>query len=145
MDNKNHYQILQVDSEASFEVIEAAYRKLARLYHPDLNSSPDAVGVMQRINEAYSVLNNQNKRAAYDLTLQRSRPPQASHSVNTTASTVSRNSGRSTKSTRSRIPSNFPTKCQACGKSDATLRFAAFPYVISIIIMTFRRGWVVLC
>lgn len=51
MSSKNYYQTLQVDANASVEVIEAAYRRLARMYHPDLNPSPDAVPMMQRINE----------------------------------------------------------------------------------------------
>jgi hypothetical protein len=40
-----------------------------------------------------------------------------------------------------RVPFGFPVACQKCGRSDASLRWSAFPYVISIVILTFRRGW----
>ena len=40
---KDYYRVLQVDSTAEQEVIEAAYRRLAHKYHPDLNPAPDAV------------------------------------------------------------------------------------------------------
>jgi purine-binding chemotaxis protein CheW len=63
---KNYYQILGVDSGASQETIEAAYRRLAKNYHPDRNVSPDATLRMQEINEAYTVLHNPAKRAKYD-------------------------------------------------------------------------------
>ena len=67
MASKTYYQILQVDSAASPEVIEAAYRRLARIYHPDVNSSPDAMRQMQAINEAYACLSDVVKRHAYDM------------------------------------------------------------------------------
>ena len=54
MARKTYYHILQVDPAASPEVIEAAYRRLARKYHPDVNNSPDTVRQMQAINEAYA-------------------------------------------------------------------------------------------
>jgi hypothetical protein len=66
------YEVLQVHPSAEPEVIEAAYHRLARKYHPDVNSSPDAAARMASINSAYSVLANPQRRAAYDL---RMRPP----------------------------------------------------------------------
>ena len=60
------YKVLQVHQSAESEVIEAAYKRLARKYHPDVNASPDAKEMMQRLNDAYSVLGNPHKRAAYD-------------------------------------------------------------------------------
>ena len=53
-------------------MIEAAYRRLARIYHPDVNSSPDSGAMMQRLNHAYETLSNTQKRLAYDLTRPRS-------------------------------------------------------------------------
>ena len=67
MESKTYYQILQVDPAASPEVIEAAYRRLARIYHPDVNSSPDAMRQMQAINEAYACLGDSVQRRTYDL------------------------------------------------------------------------------
>lgn len=70
-DSKSYYEILQVDPEAEQEVIEAAYRRLARKYHPDTNKSPDAKVKMQHFNEAYSVLRDPVTRAQYDKGLRR--------------------------------------------------------------------------
>ena len=60
------YSILQVHESAEPEVIEAAYRRLARKYHPDVNTSPNATETMQRLNDAYAVLSDPGKRSAYD-------------------------------------------------------------------------------
>ena len=50
------YKTLQVDSEAEFEVIEAAYRRLARKYHPDVSPDPESQERMVRINQAWELL-----------------------------------------------------------------------------------------
>ena len=60
------YEILQVHHAAEPEVIEAAYRRLARKYHPDVNKSDQADGMMKALNRAYEVLSDPAKRAAYD-------------------------------------------------------------------------------
>ncbi len=62
----DYYRILQVDPAAEPEVIEAAYRRLCRKYHPDLNPSPEAERRMREINAAYAVLRDPVQRAAYD-------------------------------------------------------------------------------
>jgi curved DNA-binding protein CbpA len=67
----DYYRILQVHKEAEPEVIEAAYRRLIRKYHPDildsnLRQSPEAIQKVQDINEAYEVLSDIHKRAQYD-------------------------------------------------------------------------------
>jgi len=64
----DYYAILQVSPAAEKEVIEAAYRKLAQKYHPDINKSPGAEEKMKRINTAYEVISDPAKRAAYDAT-----------------------------------------------------------------------------
>jgi DnaJ-class molecular chaperone len=69
MNPKNYYQILQVDPSASAEVIEVAYHRLARMYHPDVNRDHDAIQRMQQLNEAYDVLCNPARRAQYDQSL----------------------------------------------------------------------------
>ncbi len=63
---KNYYKILQIDPSAEPEMVEAAYHRLARKYHPDQNQSVDATARMQELNEAYEVLSDARKRAAYD-------------------------------------------------------------------------------
>ena len=62
----DYYTILQVAPQAEAAVIEAAYRQLARLYHPDVNAAPDALARMQAINDAYAVLRDPARRAEYD-------------------------------------------------------------------------------
>ena len=60
------YKVLQVDPEAEDEVIAAAYRRLARKYHPDTAAGAEAVGRMQGINAAWEVLGDPRRRAAHD-------------------------------------------------------------------------------
>lgn len=67
----DYYKILQVDPLAEEEVIVAAYRGLARKYHPDVYSGPDAAERMRELNLAYSVVGNADKRRLYDLARQR--------------------------------------------------------------------------
>jgi hypothetical protein len=67
----DYYKILQVDPLAEEEVIEAAYRRLARKYHPDVYAGPDASERMRELNLAYSVIGNAAKRRAYDSARQR--------------------------------------------------------------------------
>jgi DnaJ-class molecular chaperone len=62
----DYYRILRVDPQAEPEVINAAYRKLAAMYHPDVDPSPDAQTRMVEINQAYGVLRDPDSRAAYD-------------------------------------------------------------------------------
>ncbi len=60
----DYYRILQVHPAAEPEVIQAAYRRLARKYHPDVGY--DQEDLMQAINEAYEVLSDGDRRAQYD-------------------------------------------------------------------------------
>ena len=63
---KDYYEILGVKKDASDDELKSAYRKLALRYHPDKCKDPDAKDKFSEINEAYEVLSNKNKRAAYD-------------------------------------------------------------------------------
>lgn len=62
----NYYNYLQVSEQAEQEVIEAAYKRLARKYHPDNNSSSEAEEKMKLITAAYSVLSDKKLRKIYD-------------------------------------------------------------------------------
>jgi DnaJ-class molecular chaperone len=60
------YAILEVERSASARQIRSAYRRLARVYHPDRNADEDAAQHFKAIAEAYSVLSDTSRRAAYD-------------------------------------------------------------------------------
>ena len=64
---KDYYQLLEVDRNADGETLKKAYRRLAMKYHPDRNpDNKEAETNFKKINEAYEVLKDDQKRAAYD-------------------------------------------------------------------------------
>ncbi len=66
--NKNLYKILEVPSNASKDTIKRAYRKLVRIYHPDINGgSENFTQRFKEITEAYEVLSDDAKRRDYDI------------------------------------------------------------------------------
>ncbi len=65
-EKRDFYEVLGVSKTASAEELKKAYRKLALEWHPDRNKSEEASGKFKEINEAYEVLSDTNKRAAYD-------------------------------------------------------------------------------
>lgn len=68
----NLYEILEVSEKASKEIIDKAYRVLAKKYHPDLQKQEEkqeAEKKMKQINEAYEILSNEEKRKEYDAKL----------------------------------------------------------------------------
>lgn len=69
---KNYYEILEVDVKASKEIIDKAFKVLAKKYHPDTQSEEKkawAEAKFKEINEAYEVLSNKETRKNYDLEL----------------------------------------------------------------------------
>ncbi len=73
---KTLYEILEVSETASKEIIEKAYKVLAKKYHPDLQpieQKEEAEKIMKQINEAYNVLIDETKRKAYDTQLKEER------------------------------------------------------------------------
>lgn len=70
--DKNYYDILQVNRNASPEIIEKAYKTLAKKYHPDLQTEENkkqSEEILKEINEAYETLSNIEKKQAYDASL----------------------------------------------------------------------------
>lgn len=73
---KTLYEILEISENASNEVMEKAYKVLAKKYHPDLQTPENkkmAEEKMKQLNEAYSTLSDKNKRAEYDAGLKKIR------------------------------------------------------------------------
>ncbi len=62
----SHYDTLKVSRDAPIEVIQAAYRSLARKYHPDRTGNTEGQRMMQAINAAYAVLSDPAEREKYD-------------------------------------------------------------------------------
>ena len=65
-ETEDWYEILHVHHAADPKALERAYKRLARRYHPDVNTASDATEAMQRLNDAYAVLSDPDRRGAYD-------------------------------------------------------------------------------
>ncbi len=63
---RDYYEVLGVGKDAGADDVKKAFRKLARQFHPDVNKAADAEPRFKEINEAYEVLSDDQKRAAYD-------------------------------------------------------------------------------
>jgi molecular chaperone DnaJ len=66
MEKRDYYEVLGVERTVDKETLKKTFRKLAQKYHPDVNKSPEAETMFKEINEAYQVLSDDQKRAAYD-------------------------------------------------------------------------------
>tara|TARA_Y100001954_G_scaffold239358_1_gene313304 strand:+ start:738 stop:1907 length:1170 start_codon:yes stop_codon:yes gene_type:complete len=65
-DKRDYYEVLGVDKSAGEKELKNAFRSLARKYHPDRSSEPDAEDKFKEIQEAYAVLSDDEKRQMYD-------------------------------------------------------------------------------
>ena len=63
---RDFYEVLGISKTANADEIKRAYRKKAKQYHPDICKEPDAEEKFKEVQEAYEVLSDDNKRAAYD-------------------------------------------------------------------------------
>ena len=65
-EKRDYYEVLGISKSASADEIKRAYRKMAKKYHPDINKEPGAEEKFKEVNEAYEVLSDPQKKAAYD-------------------------------------------------------------------------------
>jgi molecular chaperone DnaJ len=63
---RDYYEILGIGRQSGQDEIRSSYRRLAKQYHPDVNKDPAAEERFKEVNEAYAVLSDDQKRAAYD-------------------------------------------------------------------------------
>jgi curved DNA-binding protein CbpA len=84
----DYYRVLQVHEEAEIEVVQAAYRALSKKYHPDTNKGREAEEKMKLLNEAYAVLNDEQRRAEYDRQRKTTTKTAASTATATTSTTA---------------------------------------------------------
>ena len=115
MSNLNYYEILEVNENASIEVIDKAYRVLAKKYHPDVyeGDKKQAEAMMQKLNEAYDVLSDENKRSNYDAILKRKKQIELEKSIteNKKNSSIDRQNFNNINSrTETDTPLNNPAK-----------------------------------
>lgn len=119
----DYYAILGLEKVASLRDIKNTYRTLAKKYHPDVNTSPEAARYMQSLNESYAVLGDPIKRAEYD---------------------QMREMGGSTSQVATE--QHIHVTCAKCGKVDSTLRVSTFTTVWSFVFFSTYRGWAkILC
>jgi hypothetical protein len=110
------YELLEISPRASQGVIHAAYRVLARNYHPDVNASTEAARRIRQLNAAYEVLSDPAGRAHYDFECARAHRFERVNMVDSsTASSASRPRGRAELAVRRtgvRLPvdDRFPTR-----------------------------------
>ncbi|HEX2909637.1 MAG TPA: J domain-containing protein [Chloroflexia bacterium] len=117
----DYYKVLQVDSDAEPEVIEAAYRALSKKYHPDVNRAPDAMDRMAQINSAYNILSDPSKRRDYNyLRSGTVRPavssPRATSTTSASATPVYQSSKKPAGTTAASSSSFNPSTQQAAPK-----------------------------
>ena len=106
MSGPDPYKILQVDPEAEEEVIAAAYRRLARKYHPDTATGPEALGRMEAINAAWEVLGDPKRRADHD----RQRALQAAVARSTAGTSPDGGRGRAAPAAPGSSPASGPAR-----------------------------------
>lgn len=66
MERRNYYRILGIDRSASGAEIKAAYRRLAKRFHPDVTDDPEGESKFKAMAEAYRMLKGRETRRAYD-------------------------------------------------------------------------------
>jgi curved DNA-binding protein CbpA len=108
MRKNNLYELLQVIPTADTEIIQAAYRRLILRYHPDRSTEPNAAEMTQRLNNAYAILSDSARRAAYDSELRQRTSGSASGAGQTSSRTSQSRPPSGTGQTSSRASQSRP-------------------------------------
>ena len=74
IEHRTIYQLLGLDGRANKQDIKLAFRRLAKLYHPDKNTTPQATALSQELNQAYHTLTDDKLRVEYDALISVSEP-----------------------------------------------------------------------
>jgi curved DNA-binding protein CbpA len=111
-------------------VIHAAFLRLAKTYHPDVNRSGGGDMKMKELNAAYDVLGDPARRAEYDRSI-------GIGVAEPTSTGTPREAAEGSNDKQEDIPA---VGCQVCGVVDSTLRFSVFLWVYSFVIFSARRG-----
>ena len=112
---KDYYSVLGVKREATEKEIKSAYRQLAKKWHPDVNSDPNATKVFQGIKDAFEVLGSPERKALYD-------SGNYSESENPFADSYNSFSE--------------PVVCNSCGVVSAQPRFVQYCRVVSLLLFS---------
>lgn len=82
-ENRDYYEVLGVDKDADARTIKRAFLKKARTVHPDVSDDPEAEAKFKELNEAYSVLSDEQKRLTTTVTAPRTAPVALAMSTST--------------------------------------------------------------
>ena len=116
--SKTYYQVLEVSPRADADEIRKAYRKMAKVAHPDVNSSPDAQDRFVMITEAFEILSDPQKRSVYDLRLRRDR-------VQSAAARAARNANHHSRANQERYEA-WVRQARERAKNNARMSYEDF-------------------
>jgi len=130
----SYYEVLGVSQNATQTEIQRAYRELVKKHHPDRNpaDAESATKTTQLINEAYNTLKDPVKRSEYDISLALSARQRDVFDSDLTADEPG---------SADEEPYIAECRCERCGRMDPSLRATIFLWVLSLLVVSIRRGW----
>ncbi|MCD8025058.1 MAG: DnaJ domain-containing protein, partial [Candidatus Gastranaerophilales bacterium] len=111
---KNLYEILDVSPNSTTDEIKAAYKKLVRIYHPDLNKSKSAETAFKLLNNAYGILSNKEKRNKYNTLLETSKQEKITRNEDIIIKEVKITQDEATRGTTRTVNILNKQKCPKC-------------------------------